>query len=87
MQRVGHRLARHVVFGGAEAAGQDHDAGMAQRGLDGVGQQRAIVADDQLPPHFDAQRVQLIGDVQRIGVDALRGQHLRPNSDDLGVGH
>ena len=31
----------------------------------------AIVADDQLAAHFDAQRVQLIGDEQRIGVDAL----------------
>src|SRR5438552_12207369 len=60
---------------------------MTQRGLHGVGQQRAIVANDQLPAHFDAECIQLIGDVQRIGVNALRGQHLRPHRDDLGVPH
>ena len=56
-QGVGHRLTRHIVFGGAEAAGQNHDSGVAQGGLHGVGEQRTIVADDQLPAHLDAERI------------------------------
>ena len=71
IEGVGHGLPRNIVFGGAEAAGQNHDPGMIQGRLHGICQQLPIVADDQLPAHFDAQRVQLIGDIQRIGVDAL----------------
>ena len=68
----GDGVARDVVFGGPEAAGEDHDCG-ARHGLraPGVGQAVAVVADDALGDHFDAEVVQLRGEVERVGVDAL----------------
>ncbi len=59
--------------------------GMRQRVADGAGEHGAVVAHDQLAPHFHAQRVQLIRDEQRVGVQSLRGQHLRAHGDDLGI--
>ena len=59
VERLGHGLAGDVVFGGSEAAGEDHDGGAARSWRDGVGQAVAIVADDALGDHFDAQVVQL----------------------------
>ena len=36
-----------------------------------VGQAVAIVADDALGDHFDAELVQLRGEVERVGIDAI----------------
>jgi hypothetical protein len=35
------------------------------------GQAVAVVADDALGDHFDAQVVQLAGEIERVGIDAL----------------
>jgi len=48
----------------------------AAGGADGFGQPIAVVAHDGLGGHFDAQRVELIGEPKGIGVHALRREQL-----------
>jgi len=41
-----------------------------------------MVADNHLAAYFHAERVQLIGDEQRVGIDALDAEQLRAGCDD-----
>src|ERR1039458_5559990 len=78
------RSAR-AAAGGAEAAGENQD-GRAAHGLAHLGAQAvAAVADDALGDHFDAELVQLSGEVERVGIDAIAGEHLAADGDDFGV--
>ena len=51
----------------------------------GVRQAVAVVADHALGDHFHAQVVQFAGEIERVGVHALGGEHLRADRDDFGV--
>ena len=84
-QRLGHGFARDVVFGGAQAAGENHDFRARQRLADGGGETIAVVADHALGDYFDAQVVQLAGDIERVGIDALGRQHLGADRNDFSV--
>ncbi len=68
-ERGGHRVAREIVFGRAQAAGQHDDLRARHSAQNGVGEPRALVADYGLAHHFHAQRVELIGEIERIGVE------------------
>src|ERR1700734_586682 len=50
-----------------------------------IGQMLQLVAGDRLELDRHAQLVQLFREVQRIGVLAVRREHLRPNRDNLRV--
>ena len=81
----GHHLARQIIVGGAKPAGEDHDA-MPRQGVRHVRAQFvAVVADDRLERHRDAQLVEDLRDVQRIGVGLLWCQQLTANRDDRGI--
>ena len=54
----GHDLAREIVVGRPEAAGEDQHAMPRQRMRDMRGQLGAVVADDRLERHGDAEVVQ-----------------------------
>ena len=73
-QRFGDGFARDVVLGWAQAAAQNHDAHLRQRLAHRGGQQFAIVAHHHLAAHLDTQPVQLIGEPQGVGIDAVRRQ-------------
>ena len=69
-------VARHVVFGRTEPAGDDDEIGPRQRALDDARQLADVVGDDRLEADVVADGVQPLGDEQRVGVDAKRRQHL-----------
>jgi hypothetical protein len=85
IERHGDGFARDVVLGGAEAAREDDDGGAGDGATDGVGEGFTVVADHRLGAHFHAQVIQLAGEPERVGVDALGRQHFRADSDDFGV--
>ena len=61
---------------------------MGERAMDWrtwVGEAVAVVADDAFGDHFDAEIVQLGGEVERVGVDAIACEHLAADGDDFGV--
>src|ERR1017187_3172557 len=53
--------------------------------MDGISQAIALVADDALEDHFDAEIVQFAGEVEGVCVDSPGGQHFRADRDDFGV--
>ena len=85
VQRLSRGFARQIVLGGAEAAGNNQDAGSGKRAPDGIGKPLAVVADHGLGDHFHSQVVQLGGEVKGIGIDALRRQHFGADRDNLRV--
>ena len=56
-----------------------------QGALHGVGEAAEIVADHALGDHFHAEIVQLAGEIQGVGVQALCRQQFRADCDDFGV--
>ncbi len=77
------RLARHVVGGGPEAAGREHDVGARDRVPDDRGQVRRIVAHHGLPAHIDPGVVQAAGEKEGVGVLAKRRQQLAADGEDF----
>jgi len=84
-ERLGHGCACDVVFGGAEAARDDHDFRPLARLADGSGETVAVVADHALGDYFDAQVVHLTGEIERVGIDALGRQHFGADRNNFGV--
>ena len=84
-ERVGHRFARQIVFGGAEAAGENNDVRTPHGKFSGCGQSFEVVAHNALEAHFNAQFIQFFGEVERVGVLTMGSKQLRANRDDLGV--
>ena len=71
VERLGDGVAGDIVFGGSEAAGENQDGGAAHGLAHLGGQAIAVVADDALGDHFDAELVQLRGEVERVGIEAI----------------
>jgi hypothetical protein len=44
-----------------------------------------MVADDALEDYFHAELVELLGEVERVGVAAERREQLGPDRDNFGV--
>ncbi len=55
--------------------------GLADLGGEAV----AVVADHAFGDHFDAELVQLGGEVERVGIEAIAREHLAADGDDFGV--
>ena len=81
---AGDGIARHVVVGRAQAAGQDDQVGARQRVRDHAGQRVDAIADDVLGADADAEPGQAVGDRQRVGVETRRDQQLAADRHDLG---
>ena len=84
-ERIGHRFASEVIFGGAEAAREDDDVRTPHGEFGGCREPFGVVAHNAFEAHFHAQVIQLFGEVERVGVLAMGSQHLRADGDDLGV--
>ena len=84
-QGIGHGFAREVVFGGSQAAHENHNSGARKREAGRAREMFAVVADDGLENHIDAQQVELFREVEGIRVLAEGSQQLRADGDDLGV--
>ena len=80
---AGDGVARHVVVGRAQAAGQDDQVGARQRVRDDAGQRVDAIADDVLGADADAEPGQAVGDRQRVGVETRRDQQLAADRHDL----
>ena len=85
VERHGDGIAREIVFGGPETAGEDHELSGPQRAPDGAGQALQIVADHVFGGHFDAQIIQLLGEEEGVRIDPLVRQHLGADGYDFGV--
>ena len=83
VEGLGEALAGEVVFGGAEAAGEEDDVGAVERDGDGRGEVIAVVADDGLEGDRYAEVVEACGEVEGVGVLGKRREHLGPNGDDF----
>ena len=60
-------------------------SGPTQRAFDDIRELADIVGDDSLQTNVVADRVQPLGDDERIGVDAKRRQHLAADREDAGL--
>ena len=81
----GDGFAGEVVFGGAEAAAEDEDVGAEESVLRGRHEAAAVVADDAFEDYIDAEQVELLGEVERVGVHAVGSEQLGAHRDDFGV--
>src|SRR5207248_2481458 len=79
------RLARQVVLGRPEAAGDDEDVGALDVVDQLVDEVALRVADDALPHQRHGVVLERGGDLQRVRVEARRPEHLRADGDDGGV--
>ena len=53
--------------------------------LRGFDQATQIIADDTFENYVNAQQVELLGEVERVGVHAEGREHLRAHRDDFGI--
>ena len=83
-ERGGGGFAGEVVFGGAEAAREHDDIGALQSDARGVSEVLQVVADDGLEGHLHAELVEAGGEVERVGVLAMRCEHLGAGGDNFG---
>ena len=79
----GDGFAGEVVFGGAEAAGEDDDVGAGDGDEGGAGEVGEIVADDGLEGDLDAEIVEAVGEVEGVGVLAEGREHLGAGCNDF----
>ena len=84
-QRVGHSFAGEVVFRRPQTAHEDHNFRARKSEAGRPRQMFAIVADDRLENHIDAQQVQPFREVKGIRVLAEGSQQLGADGDNLGI--
>jgi len=82
-KRGGDGVAGEVVLGGAEAAGEDDNIGAGEGDESGAGKVREIVADDGFEGDLDAEVVEAVGEVERVGVLTEGCEHLGAGGDDF----
>ncbi len=82
-ERVGRGFAREVVFCGAQAPHQDEDVGAHQCGSNRIHDVLAAVAHDGLEGNHDTNLVELLREVEGVGVLPVGGEHLRADGDDF----
>ncbi len=83
VEGCGDGFAGEVVFGGAEAAGEEDDVGAGDGDADGGGEVGEVVADDGFEGDGDAEVVESLGEVEGVGVLAEGRQHLGADGDDF----
>ena len=76
-------FAGEVVFGGAEAAGEDDDVGAGDGDAGGRGEVGKVVADDGLEGDLNAEIVEALGEEEGVRVLAEWREHLGAGSNDF----
>ena len=82
-ERGGDGLSGEVVFGGAEAAGEDDDVGARDGDDGGAGEVGEVIADDGLEDDLDAEVVEAFSEVEGVGVLAEGREHLGASGDNF----
>ena len=82
-KRFRRSFAGQVVFGRSQSAHHDQNVDAAQRRAKSVHQVLAPVADDGLECDRNAEFIQLLRDVERVGVLAKGSEHLGADGNDL----
>jgi hypothetical protein len=85
IEHGGHDLTRHIVVGRTETPAADDEVGTRPRQADRLRELVAIVANDGLVDHLDADTIELIGDEQRVGIDARGRQQLAADGENRGA--
>ena len=70
---------------GSETAAEDDDVGAKKCVLRRSNQLRQIVAHHAFEDHLHPQQIKLLGEVERVGIDAVGSEKLGPHGDDLGI--
>ncbi len=83
VERGGGGFAGEVVFGGAEAAGEDDDVGAGDGDAGGAGEVGEVVADDGLEGDLNAEIVEAVGEEEGVGVLPEGREHLGAGGDDF----
>ena len=81
--RQGNGIAGDVVCGGTQATGHDNHIAPADTPLQHFGHPSDVVADRAFVIQVDANRVQLLGNPGRVGVNRLTQQNLGSGGDDF----
>ena len=69
-ESFGHCFPGKVIFGGSETAAENHDLRTKQRMLRGRNQALEIIADHALENYFNAQLIDLLGEIERVRIHA-----------------
>src|SRR5580765_3037159 len=76
-ERFGDRLTRQVVFRGTEPTAEYQDVRTKESVLSGRDQVTKIISDNALEDYVDAEQIELLGQIKRVGIDAMGSEHLR----------
>ena len=88
VQRGAHRRFRHIVVGGAEAAGEHQQLRPPRSGGDGGLQTVLVVAYGGVVQHVHTGGGQQLRQEPGVGIGDAAGQQLAADSDDLrSTGH
>ena len=79
----GGGFASEIVFSGPEAAHEDEHVSAGESGFDGGDEVVAAVADDGFEGDGNAERVELLSEIERVGVLTVGGEHLGADGDDF----
>ncbi len=82
-EQIRDSLASQVVLRRAEPARRNDQLDASERLAKHFAQQRFVVADDRLAHHFNADAVELFGEIQRIRIKSVRREQFRTDRDDF----
>ncbi len=85
LENAGNRVPCDVVLRRTEPTGRDDQIDVAECAGQRLRQFVDVVADDTFQADVTADRVEALGDRQRIGIDAKRRQQLAADRDDAGL--
>lgn len=83
-EQIRHDVAGHVVRGRSKPPGDDHDVGRAHGVAQRTRKAGRLVPHHQLLDDVDTDRIEPIGNEQRVRVGLVGRQELRPDGDDHG---
>src|SRR5262249_43454418 len=83
VERQGDSVARDIILGRPEPTGDDNDLGPADGAANSVGKPLAVVSDHALGHYLNAEAVELVREVEGIRIQALRGEKLGADCDNL----
>ena len=82
-ESFGDSFASEIVFSGPETAHEDENVNAGESGFDGGDEIFAAVADDGFEGDGNAEGVELLSEIERVGVLAEGGEHLGADGDDF----
>jgi hypothetical protein len=84
-QCFGNGFAGEVVFRRAQAAAEDENVTPEKAMLGGGDKVSEVVTNYALKNYIDPEQVELFGQVERVGVDAMGSEHLGTHRDNFSV--